>query len=144
MMSVCPLQPSSSGETIDWDKCIICQKVTSEVLQCPARLKRGVVAIGQGYSTLSSNIIRFIELDKLPVPIDIGRLDEESGIEATLLEHKAKCHKSCHSKFSTMKLQRAEKRKAATVNSDTECPIAKKCPRTKDLHEWDTKDISYL
>ena len=67
-------QPGPSGVTTDWDTCILCQKVTSEVLQCPAR-KRSIVTVGQGYSTLSSNIVRFSELHELPMPIDIGRLD---------------------------------------------------------------------
>ena len=137
-------QPGPSGVTTDWDKCILCQKVTSEVLQCPARLKRSNVTVGQGYSTLSSNIVRFSELHKLPMPIDIGCLDEGGGIEATLLKHKAKWHKSCHSKFNTTKLQRAEKRKASMDDSDMECPIAKKYIRTKDHHELNTKDICFF
>ena len=43
------------------------------------------------------------------MPIDLRRLDEGNGIEATLIEHKAKWHKSCHSKFNATKLVRAEK-----------------------------------
>ena len=81
--------PGSSGEPNDWDNCILCQKVTPEVLQCPARLKHGGVAIGRGYSTLSSSIISFIYLDELWVAINIARLDKVSGLEAPLLEHKA-------------------------------------------------------
>ena len=61
-----------------------------------------------------------------------------------MLEHKAKWHKLCLSKFSTMKLQRAEKRKAAVGDSDTECPTAKKYTRTKGLHEHRTKDICFF
>ena len=137
-------QPGPSGVTTDWDKCFLCQKVTSEVLQCPARLKCSNVTVGQGYSTLSSSIVRFSELHELPMPIDIGCLDEGGGIEATLLKHKAKWHKSCHSKFNTTKLQRAEKRKASMDDSDMECPIAKKYIRTKDHHELNTKDICFF
>ena len=43
-----------------------------------------------------------------------------------------------------MKLQQAEKGKTAISDSDTECPIAKKYTHTKNLHEWDTKDICFL
>ena len=70
-----PQQPGSSGKTTDWDKCILCQKVTSEVLQCPDRLEHGGVAIGQEYSSLSSNTVCFIQLDELLGSINIGHLD---------------------------------------------------------------------
>ena len=49
-----------------------------------------------GYSTLSANLIHFSELNQLPIPIDLSRLDEENGIEATFTEHGAKWHKCCH------------------------------------------------
>ena len=86
----------------------------------PSQVKCHGVAIVQGYSTLLSNTIHFIYLDEMLVPINTGCLDEVSSFEATLLEHKAKWHKSWYSKFSTMKLQQAEK--AAIGYSDIECP----------------------
>ena len=45
---------------------------------------------GMGYSTLSANIIRFSELNRLPIPMDLSRLDEGKGIEATFMEQVAK------------------------------------------------------
>ena len=63
----------------------MCQKVTNEVLQCPAKSKRLDISVGQGYSTLSASI----ELHELPIPVDLERLDEGNGIEATLRENKA-------------------------------------------------------
>ena len=41
----------------------------------------------------------------------MSRFDEGNGIEETLKRHKAKWHKSCFNKCSTLKLQRAQKRK---------------------------------
>ena len=102
----------------DWNKCLLCQETTSESLQCPANSNRCDVGPGQGYSTLSCYIHRFSELDELPMPIDLSRLDEGNGIEATLLEHKAKWHKSCRTKFNLTKLQRAEKRKTSGEGCD--------------------------
>ena len=84
----------------DWSKCILCQKITSEILRCPADSKRRDVDTGKGNSTFTSSIIRFSELDELPMPIDLTHLDEGRGIEATLIKHKAKWHKSCHSKIN--------------------------------------------
>jgi hypothetical protein len=77
-------------------------------LQCPANSKRHDV--GAGYSTLSANIIRFSELNQLPITIDLSRLDEGNGIEATFMEHGAKWHKCCYTKFNITKLRRAEKK----------------------------------
>jgi len=64
-----PAQPAPSKETpkTDWTKCLLCQKVTSEALQCPAESKRYDVVTGQGYSTFIENIVRFQELNDMPI-----------------------------------------------------------------------------
>lgn len=121
----------------DWEKCILCQEATSEHLQCPAESKRSDVSTGRGYFTLSLNIVRFGELDELPMPIDLGRLDEGNGIEATLLKHEAKWHKSCHTKFNVTKLLRAEKRKSTVEDSDLENAIPRKHTRKSGSHDTD-------
>ena len=69
-------------------------------------------------STLSLNITRFSELNELPMPIDLRRLNEGNGVEATLRKNKAKWYKFCHSKFNITKLKQAEKRKSSTEGSD--------------------------
>ena len=57
------------------------------------------VGVGQGYTTLSTNIMQFNTLHELPTCIDVGRLDDGSGMEATLMKNKAKWHKSCHTQI---------------------------------------------
>ena len=76
------------------------------------------VGVGKGYSTLSLNITRFSELNELPMPIDLIRMDEGNGVEVTLRKNEAKWHKPCHSKFNITKLKRAEKRKYSIEGSD--------------------------
>ena len=78
-------------------------------MQCSYESEPTNVNVGQGYSTVATNIKRFNELQALPIPIDIRRLDEGKGIEATMLEHLAKWHKSCKGKFNKSKLKRAGK-----------------------------------
>ena len=112
--------PSQAMVRTDWNKCILCQKVTFEQLRCSADSKRHDAGTGKGYPTFTSSIVWFSELDELPMPIDLRRLDEGNGIEATLIEHKAKWHKSCHSKFNATKLVRAEKRKSSIDSSDVD------------------------
>ena len=123
-------QPSSSMEeplqSTDWSKCFLCQQVISEILHCSAKSKHSDVGVGQGYSTLARNLMHFNELNNLPMPIDPRRLDEGNGIEATLLEHEAKWYKSCHTKFNSTQLSRAEKRKLSEEDCEPAVNPAKK------------------
>lgn len=93
---------------VDWKKCILCQKSTSEVLQCPADSKRK--DLGSGYESLGNNLRRFQELGCLPLKTDILSFDKDGRLTQILKEKSAKWHKSCRDKFSNLKLQRAEKR----------------------------------
>ena len=111
----------------DWTKCILCQETTAEPLQCPENTRRSDIEFGKGYRTLANNIIQFNELGNLPISIDTERLDEDSGIAPTLIEHKARWHKTCKDKFSTLKLQRIEKRKN---QEETNAPQPFKFTRT--------------
>ena len=80
-------QPGPSREKsvrTNWDKCVLCQEDSREALLCPANSKRQDV--GAGYCTLSANIIRFSELNQLPMPIDLSRLDDGNGTEATFVK----------------------------------------------------------
>lgn len=104
----------------DWSKCVLCQETTTEPLQYPGNTRRDDIDIGTGYHTLASNILRFHELESLPIPIDISKLDEGDGIADTFITQNAKWHKSCKYKFSNLKLQRAEKRKSVDTPSSSQ------------------------
>ncbi len=52
--------------------------------------------------------------------IDVECFDDGSGIEATFTKNNAKWHKSCHTKFNTTKLKRAEKRQHNMDDSNIE------------------------
>ena len=69
------------------------------------------------------------------MPIDLECLDEESGIEATLMTHKAMWHKSCCSKFNTTKLQRAEKRKSSIEDTKHDNVAVRKFPCHSVSHD---------
>ena len=127
----------------DWNKCLLCQEVTSEILQCPAESKCLDVGAGKGYSTLSLNITCFSELDELPMPIDLRRLDEGNDVEATLRKNKAKWHKFCHSKFNITKLKRAEKRKSSIEGSDLDT-TPRKYTRKSSFLMADKTDICFF
>ena len=65
----------------------------------------------------ASNLLAFEELGPLPLKINIHAHDEADGIPETLKSHEAVWHKSCLNKFSTLKLQRAQKRKSEELES---------------------------
>ena len=102
-------QPSTSKDSkpiVNWEECILCQKVSSSKLQCPADTRRKDV--GQGYRTFADILQQFIELDALPISIPhIDQLDEGNGLQSTLSERKAKWHKDCQLLFTKTQLDRA-------------------------------------
>ena len=94
----------------NWKLCVICHDDTSsESLICPATSKHP--GAGRGYSSLAKNIEQFAEIGALPETINVARLDEGSGIEATIKEHQAVWHKSCAMKYNNTQLTRMQKRK---------------------------------
>ena len=108
-----PLQPSTSGThtqcQTDWTKCVLCQKDIPEELRCPADAKRSIK--GVCYKTLADNLFGFSKIDSLPKTIDVNRLDDGDGVEATFQRNRAKWHDSCRLEFNSTQLVRAEKRK---------------------------------
>ncbi len=108
-----PLQPSTSGRhtqcQTDWTKCVLCQKDIPEELRCPADAKRSIK--GVGYKTLADNLFGFSKIDSLPKTIDVTRLDDADGVEATFQRNRAKWHDPCRLEFNSTQRVRAEKRK---------------------------------
>ena len=91
----------------DWKKCALCQKITTEKLACPGNSTEGA-----GYKTMAENLVVFDRTGCLPSVLQLSRLDEGHGIEATFRLHQAKWHDSCRLMYKT-KLKRAEKRQNA-------------------------------
>ena len=100
----------------DWTECIICQKAATEALRCPAESKRGTQ--GAGYKNLADLLQGFRMAGELPKNLDLSRLDDGGGIEATLNEHKAKWQKPCRLRYNRTMLQRVEKRKLPPSEDD--------------------------
>ena len=108
-----PQQPSTSAaaaeKDTDWDKCVICQQVSGEVIKCPAGSKRSTE--GAGYKSLADNLFDFKKINCLPSSM-FSWLKEGQDIKETLRSHKAKWHDSCRLLYNKTKLERAAKRKA--------------------------------
>ena len=94
------LRDSSSTTTLDWNKCFLCQKKTSEKLTCPAEFSDRFR--GAGYSTLSKNLHKFEELGKLKNDLKLSHLNVhvEHTLDETLMLKHARFHKSCSLKYN--------------------------------------------
>ena len=125
--------PTSSNAKInaDWEKCVLCQKVTSERLRWPFDSKK--LDVDSWYENFGINIKRFCEMGCLPIEIDFLALDHDGDLVDTLIKSKATWHKSCRNKFSNLKLERAEKRRAK--DDDPSHPRIKKFPRRNSSFE---------
>ena len=122
----------------DWTECIICQKATTEVLRCPAESKRGTQ--GAGYQNHADLLQGFHKARELPKSLDLSRLDDGGGIEATLNEHKAKWHELCRLLHNRTMLQRVEKRKLLPSEYDD----SNSCSSSKLLVEvWNVAELQF-
>ena len=66
--------------------------------------------------------------------IDVGHLDNGSGMDSTSMKNKTKWNTSCHIKFNTTKLKRAEKRKHSMDSITEDIPV-RKYINHNDSHE---------
>lgn len=110
------LTSASTSWQTDWSKCCLCQTKKNESLTSPHT--NPARRIEDGYSLLSRNIPQFHSINQMPIKIDPTRLDDGSGIEATLRKNQAQYHESCRLLFNNTKLQRAEKRSAPAGGGD--------------------------
>ncbi len=94
--------------TINWAICVLCQLVKGEALQCPARSSKA--PIGSGYASLAQ-LLQFKAHGHVPMDLDIERLDEDDGMEATMRKHNASWHKTCWLRFNQTQLDRVARRK---------------------------------
>ena len=106
--------PTTPPET-NWKLCLVCQEETTESLVCPVLSKRRDP--GSGYTTMAANLVKFDELGKLPRTVQLQRLDEGQGVEATMVAHQAKWHKTCMLQYNNTMLRRAEKRPIASSSA---------------------------
>lgn len=101
-------QPSTSKHSklhcpTNWELCALCQVETGEYLQCPARSSKPPV--GNGYVSLTRDLLEFQEIRQIPAELDLDRLDDGNGIETTLMTNRAQCHKTCQLKYNQTMLQ---------------------------------------
>ena len=74
--------PTSKRPCItNWKLCVLCQVDTKAALECPARSMRPT--FGSGYKSLAEHLMQFQSLGHMPMGIDINRLNDGDGIEAT-------------------------------------------------------------
>ncbi|CAC5393295.1 unnamed protein product [Mytilus coruscus] len=96
---------TDSWET-DWTKCCLCPEDTTYPMK----------SSDEGYKMLGKNIPLFYEVNALPIPLDIRRLNDGEGIESTMKKKNAKYH-NLFRKFNNTNLERAQKRHMSPIPS---------------------------
>ena len=97
-------------EEFDWDRCIICQELKKERLQCPVNASEthSRKEIGSGYITTTENLKAF---SKLGDDTSLTKYFKNKEITSSVLEeNKGKWHKPCQLRFNSTKLNRLRKR----------------------------------
>ena len=110
--------PDVASQTADWTLCVLCQRSSSsEALRDPSKSK--YESHPSAYETLEESLKALDDLNSLPLSINISRLDNGTGIGATLRSHNAKWHKTCNALFDKRNIDRVCKRKSKEQHPET-------------------------
>ena len=143
LIDTSPRPAATMVQPTDWTLCVLCQDASTSPLVDPSRNSNKACS-NQGYKTLAKNLTSFHQLGVVPMGINISRLDDGSGIEQTLINNKAKWHKTCYNSCNEGKVSRAQKRAASEHFADFQSsPIKSKLrsftnPGMVDLDQEDT------
>ncbi|KAG0693362.1 hypothetical protein GWK47_027539 [Chionoecetes opilio] len=117
---------------------------------------------GSGYASLTEDLLQFKGLRHMPMELNVNRLDDGDGVEATLRTHSAQWHKKCRLKFNKKMFDQQSRTNQLQDSNlvpvlqpcthDQSCPQASTVNRaylflcnkpagTADLHEAATKEI---
>jgi hypothetical protein len=109
---------SQSRDRINWTLCVICQQDCNETLTDPMMSKRKDA--GSAYKLLAESLLKMNKLNELPRDVQIQKLDEGEGLEAAMVQNKARWHQSCRLAYNKTKVQRAEKRAEKKSNDQSD------------------------
>ena len=101
---------SESNSDTDWDKCLFCQKETSEHLVCPSNPTNTRKLPVNAYDTIAANLLEFHKIKFLPDNLKLTRLDDGDGIRKTFQRRGATYHTSCSLRYNKTELIRSTKR----------------------------------
>jgi len=102
-----------TGPSLNWQKCIFCQKESWSKTVCAADSKR--TDIGCGYRTLSEAVDSLRTIGKLLASLNMDIWDEGAGIENTCKERKARWYSQCREILHPTAVARLNKRALLTT-----------------------------
>ena len=99
-----------SGNGINWELCYLCQTDKDECLQSPKE---------EGILSLERDLNDFREVNAVPtgISVNLDRLNDGSGISATLRSNNCKYHKTCRSYCSSSRVKRLRQKLEADAQS---------------------------
>ncbi|KAH3828352.1 hypothetical protein DPMN_130309 [Dreissena polymorpha] len=99
----------------DWKLCLFCQFKTNEPLTDPTNKHEKLYDTNKTYQELARRIQTLSYLNAFLSYVDVNRMDNGDGIEATLVINKAKWHTICYAACDSKKVERdLKKRKLQT------------------------------
>ena len=114
-LKLAPRECATSVQPTNWDICALCQEHGGTLINPSAT----------GYLSLATNLSAFHELNKVPLNINVSRLDDGDGMEKTMAKHKARWHKTCYVLCNAAKVERARKLQEKACMDTTESPHKK-------------------
>jgi hypothetical protein len=107
---------------LNWDRCVICQRDTAELLKCPLQSPGTSGDKTDAYTSFLTNVEQFRATGALPAELYFGS-DETVDNFAS---HSASWHKSCHLKFNNSKLAKAKKKREHNPDDEEKRPSKRK------------------
>ena len=98
------LKQSSITGKINWNICFFAKRMEQDYsIHMQLKITRHLLAV-HGYQTLAEQLTNFSGVGHIPIDVNIKKLDDGDGIEATLMKHVG-WRRTCHLKFNQTKLE---------------------------------------
>ena len=124
-------QPASIALT-NWALCFLCQEDDKDTLLVDPQRNKDESVKTSTYKSMADRLVEFQSYGKIPMNINLDRLDDGTGITNTLQVKGAKYHKNCYPQISRDRLLIAKKRHSKKHGESTEGPSPKKTKRSLD------------
>ena len=112
-IKLAPRACSAAVQPMNWDICALCQEHGGTLINPSLK----------GYLSLTTHLSALHALNKVPLNINISRLDDGNGMEKTFVAHKAMWHKACYVRCNAAKVERARIQHDKASHEQVDSPV---------------------